>query len=334
VCGQELIDMNEVLIYQKDDGQSAVEVRLEKDTLWLSLLQIAELFGRDKSVISRHLKNIFETNELDMNSVVAKNATTAADGKTYQVEYFNLDAIISVGYRVNSVQGTRFRVWANRVLKDYLVQGYALNTLRLQSQQEQIKQLERTLTLFQENLIDQAGLTEARGLAQVIADYARTFVLLNQFDSERLPSTDFNTTIRYEIQRAEAEAGIAALKADLMAREEASELFGNQKDDSFAGILGNIVQSFGGEFLYPSIEDQAAHLLYFVIKDHPFSDGNKRIGAFLFIWFLRRNQHHLKAGGEPKINDNALAAIALLVAQSDPRHKALMIHLIMNLIRG
>jgi len=326
--------MSAVLIYQKEDGQSAVEVRLEQDTLWLSLQQIADLFNRDKSRVSRHLKNIFETGELDVNSVVAENATTAADGKTYKVKYYNLDAIISVGYRINSVEGTQFRIWANRVLKDYLVQGYALNRQRLEVQQENIRQLERTLTLFQQNLIEQASLPEARGLVSVIAGYTRTFVLLNQFDSERLPLGDFATTIRYEIRENEALAGITALKADLIGKGEASGLFGNQKDDSFAGILGNILQSFGGEFVYPSIEEQGAHLLYFVIKNHPFSDGNKRIGAFLFIWFLQRNQHHLKTDGELKINDNALAAIALLVAQSDPAQKQLMIHLIMNLIRG
>jgi len=326
--------MSAVLIYQKEDGQSAVEVRLEQDTLWLSLQQIADLFNRDKSRVSRHLKNIFETGELDVNSVVAENATTAADGKTYKVKYYNLDAIISVGYRINSVEGTQFRIWANHVLKDYLVQGYALNRQRLEAQQENIRLLERTLTLFQQNLIEQASLPEARGLVSVIAGYTRTFVLLNQFDSERLPLGDFATTIRYEIREDEALAGIAALKADLIGKGEASGLFGNQKDDSFAGILGNILQSFGGEFVYPSIEEQGAHLLYFVIKNHPFSDGNKRIGAFLFIWFLQRNQHHLKTDGELKINDNALAAIALLVAQSDPAQKQLMIHLIMNLIRG
>jgi len=326
--------MSAVLIYQKEDGQSAVEVRLEQDTLWLSLQQIADLFNRDKSRVSRHLKNIFETGELDVNSVVAENATTAADGKTYKVKYYNLDAIISVGYRINSVEGTQFRIWANRVLKDYLVQGYALNRQRLEAQQENIRLLERTLTLFQQNLIEQASLPEARGLVSVIAGYTRTFVLLNQFDSERLPLGDFATTIRYEIREDEALAGIAALKADLIGKGEASGLFGNQKDDSFAGILGNILQSFGGDFVYPSIEEQGAHLLYFVIKNHPFSDGNKRIGAFLFIWFLQRNQHHLKSDGELKINDNALAAIALLVAQSDPAQKQLMIHLIMNLIRG
>lgn len=323
-----------IAIYETADGAISTEVRLEGESLWLSLQQIADLFGRDKSQISRHLKNIFATGELDKKSVVVENATTAADGKTYQVSYYNLDAIISVGYRVNSVEGTRFRIWANRILKDHLVQGYTLNQQRLTQQQENIRQLERTLSLFQPNLIEQASLPEARGLVNVIAGYARTFVLLNQFDSERLPLGDFATTIHYEIREDEALAGIAALKADMLGRGEASELFGNQKDDSFAGILGNILQSFAGEYLYPSIEEQAAHLLYFVIKNHPFSDGNKRIGAFLFIWFLQRNRYHLKSDGELKINDNALAAIALLVAQSDPAQKQQMIHLVMNLIRG
>lgn len=323
-----------IVIYQSTDGSMATEVRLEGESVWLSQEQVSQLFGRERSVITKHLRNVFAEGELEANSVCAKFAHTAPDGKTYQVEHYNLDVIISVGYRVKSREGTRFRQWANRVLKDYLVQGYALNRQRLEAQQENIKQLERTLTLFQQNLIEQASLPEARGLVSVIAGYARTFVLLNQFDSERLPLGDFATTIRYEIREDEALGGIAALKADLIGRGEASALFGNQKDDSFAGILGNILQSFGGEFVYPSIEEQGAHLLYFVIKNHPFSDGNKRIGAFLFIWFLQRNQHHLKTDGELKINDNALAAIALLVAQSDPAQKQLMIHLIMNLIRG
>ena len=326
-----------IVIYQSADGSIATEVRLEGETVWLSQKQMAELFGKNVMTINEHIANVFLERELEPSATIRKFLIVQQEGNREvkrKIEHYNLDIIISVGYRVKSKQGTQFRIWANRVLKDYLVQGYALNTQRLQAQQEHIKQLERTLTLFQQNLIEQASLPEARGLVSVIAGYARTFVLLNQFDSERLPLGDFATAIRYEIQPAEAVAGIAALKADLMAKSEASELFGNQKDDSFAGILGNIVQSFGGEFLYPSIEEQAAHLLYFVIKNHPFSDGNKRIGAFLFIWFLQRNQHHLKTDGELKINDNALAAIALLVAQSDPAQKQLMIHLIMNLIRG
>ena len=235
---------------------------------------------------------------------------------------------------MNSRQGTQFRIWATGRLRDHLAQGYTLNEQRLRQHQDQFEKLKQTLTLFQQNIIDQASLPEAKGLVSVITDYARTFILLNQFDSERLPTTDFDKEIRYEIQYDEAKQAIAALKQDLMARGEATELVGNEKDDSFAGVLGSVVQSFGGQFLYGSIEEQAAHLLYFVIKNHPFSDGNKRIGAFLFIWFLQRNQHHLKKSGELKINDNALAAIALLVAQSDPAQKSLMIHLIMNLIRS
>jgi len=326
-----------IVIYQSADGSTATEVRLEGETVWLSQKQMAVLFDKDVRTINEHIVNAFEEGELERKATIRKFRIVRQEGQRQverEIEHYNLDVIISVGYRVKSTQGTQFRIWANRVLKDYLEQGYALNKQRLEAQQENIRQLERTLTLFQQNLIEQASLPEARGLVSVIAGYTRTFVLLNQFDSERLPLGDFATGIRYEIQDDEALVGIAALKADLIGRSEASELFGNQKDDSFAGILGNIVQSFGGEFLYPSIEEQASHLLYFVIKNHPFSDGNKRIGAFLFIWFLQRNQHHLKTDGELKINDNALAAIALLVAQSDPAQKQLMIHLIMNLIRG
>ena len=320
-----------IAIYETADGVISTEVRLENETVWLTQDQIGRLFGRERSVITKHLGNVFKENELSEKSNV-QNLHIANSDKP--VKHYNLDVIISVGYRVKSPEGTRFRIWANRILKDHLVQGYTLNQQRLTQQQKNIRQLERALSLFQQNLIEQASLPEARGLVNVIAGYARTFVLLNQFDSERLPLGDFATTIHYEIRKDEALAGTATLKADMLMGSEASELFGNQKDDSFAGILGNILQSFGGEYLYPSIEEQAAHLLYFVIKNHPFSDGNKRIGAFLFIWFLQRNRHHLKSDGELKINDNALAAIALLVAQSDPAQKQLMIHLIMNLIRG
>ncbi len=242
-----------IVIYQSADGSVATEVRLEGETVWLTQAQMIELFGRDQSVISRHIRGIFAEGELPPESNMQKMHIANSDKP---ITLYSLDVIISVGYRVKSTEGTRFRIWANGVLKNYLVQGYALNTQRLQAQQENIKQLERTLTLFQQNLIEQASLPEARGLVSVIAGYTRTFVLLNQFDSERLPLGDFATTIRYEIQEDEALAGIAALKADLTVRGEGSALFGNQKDDSFAGILGNILQSFGGEFLYPSMVHQ------------------------------------------------------------------------------
>lgn len=326
-----------IAIYQSNDGERRAEVRLESDNVWLTQRQMGEVFGTTPENVLTHLRNIYRDGELDEAATTKDFLVVREEGQRRvrrQLKHYNLDAIISVGYRVNSRQGTHFRIWANQVLKDYLVQGYALNEQRLNAQKARIGELERTLTLFREKLIEQASLPEAKGLVSVIAGYARTFVLLNQFDSERLPSEGFDENIRYAIEPDEANGAIAALKADLLARSEASDLFGRPKDDSFLGVLGNVTQSFGGQFLYPSIEEQAAHLLYFVIKNHPFTDGNKRIGAFLFIWFLQRNQHHLKQDGELKINDNALAAIALLVAQSDPAQKELMIHLIMNLIRN
>jgi len=327
---------NEILIFETEKRQIEVQLDSQHETLWLSQKQIAELLDTSTDNISLHLKNIYGDNELEESSTTEDFSVVRQEGSRQvkrQLKHYNLDAIISVGYRVNSKKGTQFRQWATARLKEHLVQGYTLNAQRLSQHQAQLKKLEQTLSLFQQNVIDQANLPEAQGLVKVIAEYANTFVLLNQFDSERLPTADFEENIRYQIDYEEARAAIALLVKDLIAKGEATELVGNEKDDSFAGVLGSVVQSFGGEYLYPSIEAQAAHLLYFVIKNHPFSDGNKRIGAFMFIWFLQRNEHHLKQSGELKINDNALAAIALLVAQSDPAQKELMIHLIMNLIR-
>ncbi|MFV3329516.1 RhuM family protein [Pseudomonas sp. NY15437] len=282
-----------IAIYQSVDGEKKAEVRLESDSVWLTQRQMGEVFGTTPENVLTHLRNIYRDGELDELATTKDFLVVREEGARKvrrQLKHYNLDAIICVGYRVNSRQGTHFRIWANQVLKDYLVQGYALNEQRLQTQRARIRELERTLTLFQENLIDQASLPEAKGLVSVIAGYARTFVLLHQFDSERLPSEGLDENIRYAIEPEEANGAIAALKADLLGRGEASELFGRPKDESFLGVLGNVAQSFDGQFLYPSIEEQAAHLLYFVIKNHPFTDGNKRIGAFLFIWFLQRNQ--------------------------------------------
>lgn len=317
--------MSEILIYKSSDNTTRIEVKLENESVWLSLNQIAELFDRNKSVISRHFSNIFKDGELDKDSVVAKNATTASDGKTYVVEYYNLDAILSVGYRVNSKQGTQFRIWATQRLKDYLVQGYAIN-------QKRLNELQKTVQLIQKSIGEETNLTEAKGLLEIISQYTASFVLLNQYDSNSIENQKLNENVTYEISYEEAKAAIAELKRQLIDKEEATYLFGNEKDRSFAGILQSVVQTFDRIYLYPSIEEQAAHLLYFVIKNHPFTDGNKRIGAFLFVWFLDRNQHRFKENGELKINDNALVALALLVAQSDPAEKELMVKLIMQLI--
>lgn len=323
--------MNQIEIYETNDGQTQVEVWLDGETFWLSLNQMAMLFERNKSVISRHLRNIFKDGELEEKATVAKNATVQLESNREvrrEIEYYNLDAILSVGYRINSKRGTQFRQWATQRLKDYLVQGYAIN-------QKRLEQLQQVVNIVQQSgNIKELSTSEAKGLLDIIANYTQSFVLLNQFDSNRLESDQLNEKITYEIQYAEAVKAIEILKAQLIKRKEATQLFGNQKDDSFQGVLGSIVQTFGGEYLYKSIEEQAAHLLYFVIKNHPFSDGNKRIGAFLFVWFLEKNRHRFKKTGELKINDNGLVALALLVAQSNPDDKELMIKLIINLINS
>lgn len=322
--------VGQIILYQTPDGITQIDVQLDRDTVWLSLNQMGELFERDKSVISRHIKSLFKEGELEKNRVVAFFATTAADGKTYQVEYFNLDVIISVGYRVKSKRGTQFRIWANTVLKNYLLKGYALDKNRLRRQDALFQELEQTLSLVQGSIsFDELPLAEARGMAQLIARYARSLALLNQFDSDQLDDEPLNRNITYEITYLEARQIIDLLKSELLEKREASDLFGRERDGSFQGILQTVVQTFGGEYLYPSIEQQAAHLLYFIIKNHPFSDGNKRIGALLFVWFLEKNRH---LHGFRKINENALVALALLIAQSDPVLKELMIKLVINLI--
>ncbi|MCX5564327.1 virulence protein RhuM/Fic/DOC family protein [Alcaligenes phenolicus] len=322
-------DTQQLVIFEGEAGQ--VEVRLEGETVWLSLQQLADLFGRDKSVISRHLKGIFSTGELPREGTVAKNATVQLEGTrevVRHIEYYNLDAIISVGYRVNSTRATRFRQWATTVLREHLTQGYTLNRQRFE---QNAAELEAALTLVKKAAAGDALTTDqGRGLVDVIARYTHTFLWLQRYDEGllteplgspggTLPSTD------------EARTGIARLKADLMAREEATALFGNEREGGLAAALGNLDQTVFGEPAYPTVESKAAHLLYFVIKNHPFSDGNKRIGSYLFVDFLARNGRLLR-DDEPVINDVGLAALALLVAESDPKSKEVMIRLIENML--
>jgi len=323
--------VNSIELYKSANGETQIEVKFEKETVWLTLNQLAELFGRDKSVISRHIKNIYQEEELELSSTVAKNATVQTEGKRTierEIEFYNLDVIISIGYRVNSKQGTQFRIWASKRLKEYLIQGYAVNQKRL----VELNQLIQIIEKSEENEVE-SQISETKGLLDILRNYTKSFILLNKYDSNTLELNSLDSNVTYEIEYYEAFDGITRLKQQLIIKNEATELFGNQKDQSFSGILKSVIQTFDGEYLYPTIEEQASHLLYFVIKNHPFSDGNKRIGAFLFIWFLEKNKHLLKLNGENKINDNALTALALLVAQSNPDEKELMIKLICNLIR-
>ena len=318
------------LVIFQEAGQP-VEVRLDagRETVWLRQEQMSQLFGRERSVISKHLRNVFAEGELEPNSVCAKFAHTAADGKIYQVEHYNLDVVISIGYRVKSIAGKRFRQWATRTLREHLTQGYKLNRQRLESN---ARELEAALQLVKKAAQSPELLADTgRGLVDIVTRYAQTFLLLQRYDEGlltepaeqaggNLPSPD------------DARAALARLKADLMARGEATELFARERDDGLAALLGNLEQSIFGDPAYPSVEAKAAHLLYFVIKNHPFSDGNKRSGGFLFVDFLNRNARLLDADGNPVINDIGLAALALLVAESDPAHKETMIRLIMNML--
>jgi death-on-curing family protein len=324
------------LIYLTEEGGLRTDVTLHDDTVWLTQKQIADLFNKDIRTINEHIQNIFSEAELSQKSTIRKFRIVRQEGQrqvTRDIEHYNLDAIISVGYRVKSKEGTRFRIWANKILKDYFMQGYALDQKRLKQHLHQLQELQKTIGLFQSAESKALNQSEASGLLNVLINYTHSFILLNQYDTGNFSEDGLNTNITVEITFHDAMQAIEELKERLIVQDEATGLFGHPKDDSFAGLLGNIVQSFGGEYLYPSIEEQAAHLLYFIIKNHPFTDGNKRIGAFMFVWFLQLNHHHLKRTGETKINDNALVAIALLVAQSDPAQKDTMIKLIVNLIK-
>ena len=319
-------------IYRSADGQAQVEVRFGQETVWLSLQQMADVFGRDKSVISRHLKNIFAEGELSPEATVAKNATVQTEGKrqvSREIEYYNLDAILSVGYRVNSKAGTQFRIWATARFKDYLLKGYALNHQRLQ---QNAADLEQALELIRKTAASpELTVASGRGLVDIVSRYTQTFLWLQQYDEGLLndpPGQDGGVLPTID----EARTALAGLKAQLMARGEATDLFARERGDALQALLGNLAQTVFGESAYPSIESKAAHLLYFVVKNHPFTDGNKRSGAFLFVDFLHRNRRLLDASGQPVINDTGLAALTLLVAESDPQHKDVLIRLVMHML--
>lgn len=307
------------------EGAFALNVRVEADTVWLTLQQISDLFQRDKSVVSRHLRNIFQSLELVKESVVAKNATTASDGKTYQVEFFNLDAILSVGYRVNSKRGTQFRIWANTVLRDHLLKGYSLNQARLQTRG--VEDLQSAISLLTSTLSSQAMVTDqGRAILDVVQTYARSWNILLAYDDDTLAEPAKGNKAPKPFPVADAKQAISALKLDLLAKGEATDLFALERGPQLDAIIEGLEQEVFGTTLYPTVESRAAHLLYFIIKDHPLADGNKRVGSFLFVSYLALHGLHRR------INDNTLVALALLTAESNPKQKDLVIRLIMNLI--
>jgi prophage maintenance system killer protein len=323
--------MNEstIQIFSLDDGATEIEVKLEQDSVWLNLSQITELFDRDKSVISRHISSVFKENELIYNSVVAKYATTAADGKVYQVDYYNLDVIISVGYRIKSQRGTQFRIWANKILKEYLIQGYSINENALKRQNEKLSELQKTIKILS-SAIQSKELTsdESNGLLSIISDYSYALDILDKYDYQSLSINNTSVNEIYRITYTEAIGQINLVRTTY----GNSELFGREKDESFKSSISTIYQTFDGKDLYPSIEEKAAHLLYFVTKNHSFTDGNKRIAAFMFLYFLSKNGVLYDILGNKRIADNTLVALTLMIAVSKQEEMDVMIKVIVNLI--
>lgn len=318
-----------ILLYQAPDGQTQLEVQLDHETVWLTQAQMIQFFGVSKKTVSEHIQNIFREGELLSEAVVRKSRTTASDGKRYLVQGYNLDVIISVGYRVKSLRGTHFRQWATGILRQYLVQGYALHEKRLRESARQLADLKRLVQL-QGEVVAHQELTsdQSDALLRVLGDYARALDVLDQYDHQRLRVRGTATEEPFELTY---EAGLEAVDS-LRTQFGGSALFGREKDASFQSSVRTIYQSFGGEDLYPSVEEKAANLLYFVVKNHSFSDGNKRIAAFLFVWFLDRNKCLYHPDGTRRLADNALVALTLLIAESKPEDKDTMVTLVVNLI--
>ncbi len=316
-----------IVLYTTDDGNTRLEVKLEKDTVWLTQSQMAELFGRDRTVITRHIRNIFREGELDENITCAKFAHMGVDkDQIYETTYYNLDVIISVGYRVKSVNGTKFRIWATALIKQYLIKGYAIDRRRLDHYNELkdvVRLMSRALTLQ-----DKVSEGEYSGLFCVIADYVYALDTLDRYDYQSLL---IEKTTREEPFRATYDNAMRAINA-LKEKFGGSRWFANEKDDSFKSSIGQIYQTFGGEDLYPSVEEKAAMLLYLVVKNHSFSDGNKRIAAMLFLWFMEKNGILYSADGRKRIADNTLVALTLMIAESRTEEKDVMVKVVVNLI--
>jgi len=322
---------NQIIIYSGGGKAPKIEVKMEKETIWLTQGQIAQLFSVERSVITKHLSNVFKTKEVNEKSNVQFLHIANSDKP---VKIYSLDVIISVGYRVNSQKATQFRIWANKVLRDHIIKGYTVNRERLgQLQGRQLDELESAVTLIRRT-IETRRLTgtQEKGLLCVITEYANSWILLTKYDNHQINAPKNISRTKYVMTHTEAVAAIDNMRKRLAKKLGDSDLYGRERQEGLQAIIGALYQTYARKPLYPSIEHQAAHLLYFVVKDHPFVDGNKRIGAYLFIYFLSRTNYLLKKNGEKKINDSALVALTLLVAESDPKEKDVIVKLIMNFI--
>ncbi|MCL4680162.1 MAG: virulence RhuM family protein [Rhodocyclaceae bacterium] len=315
------INGGEVLVYQAEDGSALVEVRLERDTVWLTQAQMAELFGRERSVITKHVRNVFREGELAEESNV-QNLHIAGSDKP--VGFYNLNVIISVGYRVKSLRGTQFRIWATRVLRDHLVKGYSVNAARLRDLRQAVRLIADTARRR-----DLAG-DEAQALLAIVGEYNRALELLDDYDHQRVAKPGPGGAARYVLGHDEALRIVGRLRE----RFAASDIFGVEKDKGLESALGAIMQTFGGRDLYPGLEEKAAHLLYFLVKNHAFVDGNKRIAAALFLWYLERNGALLRDDGTPRMTNGTLVALTLMIAESRPEEMDMLVRIVMHLLAG
>jgi len=326
-------DMNSSLeIFRLPNGKTEIAVRLENETVWLSQKQMSELFDKDADTIGLHLKNIFSSNELDEESTTEDFSVVQIEGQrkvTRKIKHYNLDAIISVGYRVNSSRGIQFRKWASNILKEYLIQGYSINEKLLKQKVEQLQELQKSVKILG-NIIQQKALTdeESSGLLQIISNYAYALDILDQYDYQTLAIESTSGREIYQVSYSEAIAQIQLVKE----KYGNSDLFGKEKDESFMSSISTIYQTFEGCDLYPSIEEKAANLLYLVTKNHSFIDGNKRIAAFLFLYFMEKNHILYDENGRKRIADNALVALTLMIAVSNTEEKDTITKVIVSLI--
>ena len=333
---EEEFNKGEIVIYKSKEGPK-LEVRLQEDTIWLTQKQIAELFGTQRQSITKHLNNIFKSGELEEKVVCSILEHTTQHGaikgktQTKNVKFYNLDAIISVGYRVNSKLATQFRIWATKTLKEHLIKGYTVNEKRLLQTQDNLKNLQEAIDLLHEKLKHELLAGQEQEILSLLSNYAKTLALLEQYDKGEL-SLSKKAKSKFILQYEDARQIIEKIKKELIDKKEASDIFGIDNNNKLEGIIKTIYQTFDGKELYQSLEEKSAHLLYFIIKDHPFVDGNKRIASFLFIYFLEKNEYLYKPSGEKKINDNALTALALLIAISNPNEKDKLIKIITNLL--
>lgn len=320
-----------IIIY-KADNKIKIDVKLDQETVWLDAHKIAKLFGVNRPAIVKHINNIYKTGELSESSTCSKMEQVAADGKVRKMNLYNLDMIISVGYRVNSSRATKFRIWATDALKKYLIKGYVVNEKRLLEAQNKFKELQTAVDFLRTKSKHELMTGQEQEILNLLADYSKTLSLLEQYDAEKISLVKKGKG-KFILNYAGASKIISEIKKDLQAKKEASDLFGKESSQKLQGILGNLYQTFDKKELYGSLEEKAANLFYLIIKDHPFVDGNKRIASFLFVYFLDKNNYLYKESGEKKINDNALVALALLIAVSAMPEKEKIIRIITNLLK-